>query len=182
MGSWQFDPHHTKVEFSGKHLGLVTVRGQFTEVTTIGNIDPIHPERSSVEATIQAASIRTHNQARDKDIRSPRFLEVDKFPVMTFKSTSVEPSGEDRYTLTGDLTIKGNTRLVTLQVMKHGESDEPTTGHRIAYSAHAQINRRDFGISFNLILDGKFVVSDEINIVIQGELIEQQEAVEALPD
>lgn len=179
MSRWQLDPHHTQVGFSARHLGVVTVHGHFTEVSTTADIDVDHPEGSSVEAIIQTSSIRTHNEARDSDICSSRFLEVDKFPVMTFTSTSIELSGEDRCTLTGDLTIKGNTRPVSLQVLKKSESHESATGHRITYSAYAQINRKDFGLRFDLRLDGKFVVSDEIQIVIEGELVERQEAVEA---
>jgi polyisoprenoid-binding protein YceI len=176
MENWQLDPYHTQVEFSAKHLGMMTVRGHFAEVNATADIDRDHPEASSVEVTIQAASIRTHNETRDDDLRSSNFLEVDKFPTITFKSTGVEPSGPDRYTLTGDLTIKGNTRPVALEVVKYGEFNDPTMGHRIAYSAQSQINRKDFGLSFNMILDGRFVVSDEIHIMIEGELVEQQPA------
>src|SRR6266511_4125638 len=142
-------------------------------------LDPYHPEAASVEVTISTASIRTNNGIRDNDLRSSNFLEVDKFPVITFKSTSVEPSGPDRYTLTGDLTIKGNTRPVALQVTRYGEFNDPgMMGHRIAYSATSKINRRDFGLSFSMILDGRLVVSEEIQIMIEGELVEQQETAE----
>jgi polyisoprenoid-binding protein YceI len=154
---------------------MMTVRGHFAEVSATADIDPDHPEASSVEVTIQAVSIRTHNETRDNDLRSSNFLEVDKYPTMVFKSTRVEPSGQDRYTMTGDLTIKGNTRQVVLRVLKYGEFNDPMMGHRIAYSAETQINRKDFGLSFNMMLDGKFVVSDEIQIMIEGELVEQQE-------
>ena len=176
MENWQLDPYHTQVEFSAKHLGMMTVRGHFAEVSATADIDPDHPEASSVDVTILAASIRTHNETRDNDLRSSNFLEVDKFPTITFKSTGVESSGPDRYTLTGDLTIKGNTRPVALEVVKYGEFNDPMMGHRIAYSAHGQIKRKDFGMSFNMVLDGRFVVSDEIPIMIEGELVEQQPA------
>jgi len=176
MGNWQLDPYHTQVEFAAKHLGMMTVRDHFAEVSSVADIDPDHPEASSVEVTIQTASIRTHNEARDNDLRSSNFLEVDKFPTITFKSTSIEPAGTDRYTLTGDLTIKGTTRPVALQVIKYGEFNDPMMGHRIAYSASSQINRKQFGLSFNVMLDGKFVVSDEIQILIEGEVVEQQPA------
>ena len=175
MGSWQLDPYHTQVEFSAKHLGMMTVRGYFDEVSTAADIDPEHPETAKVEASISTASIRTNNGIRDNDLRSSNFLEVDKFPVITFKSTSVEPAGTDRYTLTGDLTIKGTTRSVALDVVKYGEFNDPAMGHRIAYSASSHINRKEFGLSFNVMMDGKFVVSDEIQIMIEGELVEQQE-------
>jgi len=176
MGDWQLDPYHTQVEFAAKHLGMMTVRGHFAEVSSVADIDPDHPDAATVEVTIQAASIRTHNETRDNDLRSSNFLEVDKFPTITFKSTSVEPAGTDRYTLTGDLTIKDTTRPVALQVLKYGEFNDPMMGHRIAYSASSQINRKQFGLSFNMMLDGRFVVSDEIQIVIEGELVEQQPA------
>ena len=176
MGNWQLDPYHTQVEFSAKHLGMMTVRGYFDEVSTTADIDPAHPENASVQATISTASIRTNNGMRDNDLRSSNFLEVDKYPVITFKSTGVKPAGTDRFTLTGDLTIKGNTRPVTLEVTKYGEFNDPgMMGHRIAYSAQTQINRKDFGLSFNAILDGRFVVSEEIQIAIEGEIVEQQQ-------
>src|SRR5919109_3471985 len=98
MAHWKFDPYHTQVEFSAKHLGMMTVRGHFTEVEVTGDVDVEHPERSSVEATIQTASIRTHNEVRDNDLRSSNFLEVDKYPTMSFKSTQIEAAGGDRFT------------------------------------------------------------------------------------
>ena len=113
---------------------------------------------------------------RDNDLRSSNFLEVDKYPVITFKSTGVKPAGTDRFTLTGDLTIKGNTRPVTLDVTRYGEFNDPgMMGHRIAYGATTKINRKDFGLAFNAILDGRLVVSDEIQIMIEGELVEQKQ-------
>ena len=180
MGKWQLDPYHTQIEFSAKHLGMMTVRGQFDEFSTTADIDPEHPENASVEATISTASIRTNTGTRDNDIRSSNFLEVDKYPTMTFKSTSIKPAGPDHYTLTGDLTIKGNTRPVTLDVTRYGEFNDPgMMGHRIAYGATTKINRKDFGLSFNAILDGRFVVSEEIQIAIEGEIVEQPDAAEA---
>lgn len=177
MGNWQLDPYHTQVEFSAKHLGMMTVRGHFLDVTSVGEFDPDHLENMKVEVTIQAASIRTHHEARDNDLRSPMFLDTDTFPVITFTSTGVESAGEDRYTVTGDLTVKGNTRPVELHMTRLGEFDDPQMGHRIGYSGQAKINRKDFGLSFNAMLDGRFVVSDEINIMLEGELVEQAEAV-----
>ncbi len=179
MGTWKFDPMHTQVEFSAKHLGMMTVRGHFAEVTATGEVHPDQPERSSVEAVINTASIRTHNEQRDNDLRSSNFLEVEKYPTMTFKSTAITPAGPDRYTMTGDLTIKGTTRPVTLDVVKYGEFNDPNMGHRIGYAAEAQINRKDFGMRFEMMLDGRFIVSNEIQISIEGELVEVQEAEKA---
>jgi polyisoprenoid-binding protein YceI len=171
---WVFDPMHTQVEFAAKHLGMMTVRGNFLDVTANGYIDPDHPEASTVDVTIQAASIHTHNPQRDNDLRSSNFLEIDKYPTITFKSTKIEAVGQDRYTLTGDLTIKGTTRPVTLTVTKYGEFNDPMMGHRIAYSAEGKINRKDFGMTFNMILDGRWLVSDEVQVFIEGELVEQK--------
>jgi polyisoprenoid-binding protein YceI len=172
---WQFDPYHTQIEFSARHLGMMTVRGLFLETSATGFIDPEHPEASSVEVTIQAASIRTHNEARDNDLRGSNFLDASTYPTITFKSTRIEAAGQDRYTMTGDLTIKGNTRPVTLTVVRYGEINDPMMGHRIAYSAEGQINRKDFGLTFNMMLDGKWLVSDEVKIMIEGEFVEQKQ-------
>jgi len=172
MGTWKFDPYHTQVEFSAKHLGMMTVRGHFAEVTAGGSIDVEHPEKSQVEATINTLSIRTHNEQRDKDLRSSNFLEADKFPTMTFKSTKLELEGPDKATLTGDLTIKGTTKPVKLKVVKYGEFNDPQMGHRIGYAAETKINRKDFGMEFDMMLDGKFIVSHDIQINIEGEIVE----------
>ena len=170
---WQFDPYHTQVEFTAKHLGMMTVRGHFLDVNATGFIDPDHPEASSVDVTIQTASIRTHNEQRDNDLRASNFLEVDKYPTIHFKSTRIEAAGQDRFTMTGDLTIKGNTRPVTLSVVKYGEFNDPMMGHRIGYSAEGRIKRKDFGLTFDMMLDGRFIVSEEIQILIEGEFVEK---------
>jgi polyisoprenoid-binding protein YceI len=175
MSTWQLDPYHTQVEFAAKHLGMMTVRGHFADVTSTADIDPDHVEKMHLAVTIQAASIKTHNETRDKDVRGENFLDTDNFPVMTFTSTDVEQAGEDRYTVTGDLTIKGNTQSVALQMTRLGEFNDPMMGHRIGYSGQTTINRKDFGLTFNPVLDGRFVVSDEIVITLEGELVEQAE-------
>ena len=180
MGNWQLDPYHTQLEFSAKHLGMMTVRGYFDEFSATADIDPEHPETASVEVTISTASIRTNNAIRDNDLRSSNFLEVEKYPEIKFKSTSVEPSGDDHYKLTGDLTIKETTRPVVLDVVRYGEFNDPgMMGHRIAYGATTKINRKDFGVSLSMVLDGRVVVSEDIQISIEGELVEQKEAAEA---
>jgi polyisoprenoid-binding protein YceI len=173
MGTWKFDPYHTQVEFSAKHFGMMTVRGLFNEVTASGEIHPDDPARSKVEATIKTASIRTHNEQRDNDLRSSNFLEIDKHPTITFKSTKVEHVGGERYKVSGDLTIKGTTKPVTLDVLRYGEFNDPTMmGHRISYQATTRINRKDFGMNFDAIRDGRLVVSNEIDIAIEGEIVE----------
>jgi polyisoprenoid-binding protein YceI len=175
MGTWKFDPNHTQIEFSAKHLGMMTVRGHFAEVDATGELYPDQPERSRVEVTINSSSIRTHNEQRDNDLRSSNFLEVGKYPTITFKSTKIEAKGPDRGTMTGNLTIKGVTKPVTLNAVKYGEFNDPMMGHRIAYAAEAKINRKDFGMQFDMMLDGKFIVSNEIQINIEGEILEAED-------
>ena len=173
MGIWKFDPYHTQVEFSARHFGMMTVRGLFNEVATTGEIYPDDPARSKFEATIKTGSIRTHNEQRDNDLRSSNFLEIDKYPTMTFKSTKVEHVEGDLYRVTGDLTIKGTTRPVALEVVRYGELNDPQMmGHRISYQATTRINRKDFGMTFDAIRDGRLVVSNEVDIAIEGEIVE----------
>lgn len=172
MGTWKFDPMHTQVEFSAKHLGMMTVRGHFNDVRTSGELDPEHPEKSRFEATIQVKSIRTHNEQRDRDLLSSNFLEVERYPTINFKSTKVEHLGGNRYRVTGELTIKDVTLPVTLSAVKYGEFKDERMGHRIGYAAETQINRKDFNMKFDMMLDGKFIVSDEIQINIEGEVVE----------
>jgi len=174
---WKFDPYHLQVEFAVKHFGMMTVRGHFTEVDASGTLDPDSPHLSALEVTINSASLKTHNEQRDNDLRSSNFLETDKYPTITFKSTRIEPAGNDRYALTGDLTIKDTTRPVTLQVQRYGELNDARMGHRLAYSAEGEINRKDFGLTMNMLVDGRWIVGDEVKMSIELELVEQpQEA------
>lgn len=179
MGNWQLDPYHTQVEFSAKHLGMMTVRGHFAELSAVADIDPANPEAASVEVTISAASIRTHHEARDNDLRSENFLDVASHPEIKFRGTSVKTISPDDFDLNGELTVKGITHPITLRVTRYGEFNDPMMGHRIAYSATGKLNRKDYGLSFNMMLDGKFVVSDEIGVFIEGELVEQQQTPDA---
>lgn len=177
MGTWKFDPLHTQVEFSAKHFGMMTVRGNFQEVTAGGEIYPDDPSKSKVEATINTASIKTHNEQRDNDLRSSYFLEIDKYPTIKFESTDIKKVGEDNFKVTGELTIKGTTKPVTLDVVRLGElNDAEMMGHRISYQATTRINRKDFGMNFDALRDGRLVVSNEIDITIEGEIIETAEA------
>ena len=137
---------------------------------------PVDPAASSVEVTIDVASLTTGNAQRDNDLRSSYFLELDKYPTITFKSTRIAPAGEDRYTLTGDLTIKGITRPVTLNVQRYGEINDPMMGHRVAYSAEGQIDRKDFGMEFDMLADNRLIVSHEIKLFVESEVVEQQVA------
>ena len=179
MAAFTLDPLHTQIEFAAKHFGMMTVRGTFTEVQVGGQVDVEHPDRSHVEVTISVDSLRTHNAQRDKDLLSSYFLQLDQHPTITWKSTKFEPAGKDKGKVTGDLTIKGVTKPVTLSVVKYGELNDANMGHRISYAAETQINRKDFGMNFDAMADGKFIVSNEIQINIEGELIEAKVPAEA---
>jgi polyisoprenoid-binding protein YceI len=177
--TWNIDPYHLQVEFAVKHFGMMTVRGHFGDVTASGHIDPHHPADSAIRVIINTASIKTNNEQRDADLRSSNFLEIDKHPTITFTSSRFEPAGQDQYTMAGDLTIKGNTRPVTLKVTRYGEIDDVQMGHRMAYSAEGEINRKDFGLIMNMLVDGRWVVGDEVKIAIELELVEQKETAAA---
>jgi polyisoprenoid-binding protein YceI len=176
---WQIDPYHLQVEFAVKHFGMMTVRGHFGEVTATGHIEPNNPIASSLEVTIQSASLKTNNPQRDNDLRGANFLDSEKYPTITFKASRLEPSGQDQYRLTGDLTIKETTRPVTLKVKRYGEINDANMGHRMAFSAEGEIDRKDFGLTMNMLVDGRWVVGDEVKIAIELELLEQKEAVAA---
>src|SRR5215469_8434596 len=163
----------TQVEFSAKHFGMMTVRGYFREVVTTGDIDPDEPVNSSIDVTIEVASLTTNNPQRDSDLRSSYFLELDKFPTINFKSTKIEPKGDTHYRMVGDLTIKGITKSVTLEFDRLGELNDERMGHRVAYSAEGQINRKDFGMEFDMLADNRLVVGHEIKIFIEAEVVEQ---------
>jgi polyisoprenoid-binding protein YceI len=179
--SWVIDPMHTQVEFAAKHFGMMTVRGRFNEVATSGTVDPNKPEASNLDVTINVASLNTHNAQRDNDLRSSYFLELEKYPTITFRSTKIEPAGKDLYTMTGDLTIKGITRPVSLKLLRYGEINDPQMGHRVAYSAEGEINRKDFGMTFDMLADGKMVVSHQIKLMIETELVEQAQQPQEQP-
>jgi polyisoprenoid-binding protein YceI len=174
--AWQIDPYHLQVEFSAKHLGMMTVRGHFTEASASGTILPDNPSASSIEVTIPVASVRTNNAQRDNDLRSANFLDAEHYPTITFKSTSIKPTDQDRYEITGDLTVKDVTKPLTLNAMRYGEFNDPgMMGHRMAYTAEGEINRKEYGLTFNMMLDGRWMVSDEVKINIELELVEKKE-------
>ena len=177
---WQLDPMHTQVEFSVKHFQMMTVRGRFNDVKATGTVDPADPKRSRLDVEIAVASLNTHNAQRDDDLRGSYFLEIDKHPTITFKSTAVTSLGGDNYALDGDLTIKGITNPVSLQVHRLGEVTHDQMGHRIGYAAQTEINRKDFGMRFDAVRDGRFIVSNEVQINIEGEVVEVKEQAEAV--
>ena len=169
-GSWKIDPNHTSAQFAVKHLAVSTVRGAFMKVNGSAQYDPADASKDSVDITIDASSVDTRVQMRDNDLRSPNFLDVSKYPTITFKSKQAKAAGEGKLQIVGDLTIHGVTKEVTLDV--DGPSSpikDPWGNQRIGASATTKVNRKDFGVNG---LPG--VVGDEINITIDTELIQAQ--------
>ncbi len=169
-GTWKIDPNHSSAQFSVRHLGVSTVRGAFTKVSGSAVYDPVDPSKASVDASIEASSVDTRVEMRDKDLRSPRFLDAQKYPTITFRSKQVKAAGSGKLQITGDLTIKGVTKEVVLDVDGPTPAiKDPWGNQRIGASATTKISRNDFGVS---ALPG--IVGDDINITIDTELFQPQ--------
>lgn len=170
-GEYNLDPSHTHVGFAVKHFGLSKVRGQFEEfsgVVTVGE----NPLESSVSATIQTESFNSRDNDRDTHIKSGDFLEVDKFPTMTFQSTGLKQDGDDEYILTGDLTIKDVTRPVELEVEFEGAIVDPYGLDRIAFNAETEIDRTEWGLDFMAALEtGGLIVGKKVKITLEVEAV-----------
>ena len=172
--TWKLDPSHTLVEFSAKHLMITTVKGRFTDVEGFIHADDKNIKDSSVEATLKAATIDTRTEQRDNHLRSADFLEVEKYPEINFRSTRIEGSKQE-FKLTGDLTIRGVTRPITLDVTFEGQTKDPWGGERIGFSASGKIDRRDFGLTWNVMLEaGGMTVSNDIKNNIEVEAVKVQ--------
>jgi polyisoprenoid-binding protein YceI len=169
--AWKLDPTHTIVEFSAKHLMITTVKGRITDIEGTIYADEANPADSSVEVTLNAASIDTRTEQRDTHLRSGDFLDVESFPTIKFRSTRIEGS-RDEFKLYGDLTIRDVTREVVLNVTREGQTKDPWGGERIGFSASGKIDRRDFGLTWNQLLEtGGLAVGNDIKIVIEVEAI-----------
>jgi polyisoprenoid-binding protein YceI len=169
--TWTIDASHTTVEFVAKHMMITTVKGRFAEVAGTIVADEAHIENSSVEVTMQAASLDTRSEQRDAHLRSPDFLDVEQYPEVTFRSTAVRGTKE-AFQVTGDLTIRGVTRPITLDVEFGGEGKDPWGGTRASFSAHGKFDRRDFGLTWNVALEtGGILVSNEVKINIEAQVV-----------
>jgi polyisoprenoid-binding protein YceI len=168
--TWAIDPSHSLVEFGVKHMMFATVKGRFTGVRGTINLDEADLSRSSVRVEIDAASIDTRDERRDAHLRSGDFFDAETYPVLTFKSTRVEPAGPDRLKVTGDLTIRGVTRQVTLDATINGRGVTPWGNEVAGYSAETQINRKDYGLNWNAALEsGGVLVGDTVKIALEVE-------------
>ena len=163
-GDWNIDPAHSELAFIARYLMVTKVRGGFGEWEGTFHIAEV-PEESSVEVTIKAASIDTGTPDRDKHLRSPDFLDVERFPELRFKSTKVELTGGTELKVTGDLTIRDVTKSVVLDAEFQGIAQDPWGGTRAAFSATTEIDREEFGASWNVALEaGGWLVSKTVQI------------------
>ena len=167
------DKSHTQVGFVARHLMVSKVRGRFTDYE--GEIVVAEdPADSSVEVTIQAASINTNDETRDNHVRTNDFLAIEDYPTITFKSTKVQISPDNDWKVSGDLTIRGVTRQVVLDVEFEGVIQDPWGNQRLGFTASAEIDRNEFGVSFNAALEtGGFVVSPKVKLEIEAEAVRQ---------
>jgi polyisoprenoid-binding protein YceI len=166
--TWQLDPPHSAAQFSVRHLGVSTVRGAFTKVSGTVQYDAANLSKSSIQATIDAASVDTRVDMRDNDLRSPNFFDVQKYPTISFQSKKVEAAGAGKLKVTGDLTIHGITKEVVLDVDGPTPSMKDPMGKdhlRMGASATTKINRNDFGVSGR-----PGIVGDEITITLDVEM------------
>lgn len=170
---WNIDGSHSTAEFSVRHLMITNVKGRFGTLSGTVDYDPEKPEASTIDVSIDATSVDTRDEKRDAHLRSPDFFDVEKFPTLTFKSTSVKKT-DDGFAATGDLTIHGVTKSVTLEVEGPSEPNKDPWGNtRIGASAHAKINRKDFGLNWNAALEaGGVLVGEQVKISIEVSLVQ----------
>jgi polyisoprenoid-binding protein YceI len=167
--TWTIDANHSSAQFAVKHMMVSTVRGQFDKLSGTIKARGNDVRTLAIDVTIDAASVNTRVVNRDNDLRSANFFDVEKFPTITFVSKKSEPAGDGRFKVTGDLTMHGVTREVVLD--GEGPSPQITQGQsvRIGASATTKINRRDFGLQYNRLVEGAAVVGDEITITLDVE-------------
>ena len=173
--TWTLDAAHSAAEFTAKHMMITTVRGRIAELRGTIALDEANPDRSTVEVELDATSIDTRSEQRDGHLRSGDFLDVERFPVITFRSRRVEgASTRDgaRFRVVGELTIRDVTREVTLDATYEGRGRDPWGGERVSFSADTTIDRRDFGLTWNAALEtGGVLVSNEIRIHLEAQAI-----------
>jgi polyisoprenoid-binding protein YceI len=173
--NWALDPAHTNVEFTVRHMMISNVKGQFQKTSGMVTINGNDPTSAKIDATIDATSIDTRVDKRDAHLKSPAFLDVDKFPTITFKSSKVEADGTGKWKVTGDLTLHGVTKPVVLEVESTGTPiTDPMGNTRAGASATTKISRKDFGLTWNQPLEtGGVMVGDDVAISIDVEAIKK---------
>jgi polyisoprenoid-binding protein YceI len=171
--AWRIDTNHSAAHFSVRHLMISTVRGEFSGISGMVRYDARHPAQASVEATVDCRTLNTGVAKRDEQMKGPDFFEVKKYPNMVFKSKRVQTAGKDKLKVTGDLTINNTTREVVIEVDGPSPQVKDAQGRmKIGLNATARINRKDFGIVWNEVLDnGGVAVADQVVITLDIELV-----------
>ena len=178
--SWQIDSVHSHIYFTARHMMISKVRGQFETFGGSINFDENAPENTTVAIEIDVTSINTKDEQRDGHLKSPDFFDVANFPTATFKSTKVVKEDDDEGKLYGELTVRGVTKEVVLDVEFAGIAKSPWGTTSAGFSASAQLNRKDFGLNWNQALEtGGVLVGEKIKLEIELELVKQEEAVPA---
>ena len=173
---WQIDPSHSTIEFSVKHMMFTTVRGQFKTFEGNLTIDSTNPAQSYTEGSIDVASITTGEDQRDAHLRSGDFFDVEKYPQMSFRSNRIESLGGNRYKVYGQMTIKEVTREMVFDVTDEGQGQDPWGNQRWGISAETKLNRKDFGLTWNVALEtGGWLVGDEIKVSVDLQLVGQEQ-------
>lgn len=175
QSTWTIDSAHSAAQFSVRHMMVSNVRGEFGKLNGTAVYDPANPGTASIEATIDATTINTRESRRDDHLRSADFFDTANYPTLTFKSKKVQPVGEGHLKVTGDLTMRGVTKEVVLEVTGlNAEIKDQRGNSRIGASATTRLNRKDFGISWNRALDsGGVVVADEVDVILDVELVKK---------
>jgi polyisoprenoid-binding protein YceI len=166
-GDYQLDPAHTAIYFVARHAMVTSVRGYFHEFEGRLHLDADNPAASTASVTIKVASIDTGQEQRDAHLRSPDFFDVETYPEITFVSTGVNPVDDETYRLTGDLTIRDQTRPVTLEITYNGSAKDPFGNRRAGFEGKGTVNRKDWGLTWNAVLEtGGIMISEKVRVEV----------------
>jgi polyisoprenoid-binding protein YceI len=173
-GTYTIDPAHSRIGFVARHAMITKVRGSFDEFEGSGELDAVNPANSSLQLTIKSASIDTRNADRDGHLKSNDFFDMEKYPEITFQSTKIEPSDATHFDVTGDLTIKGTTKPITVRLEFTGAAVDPFGNHRIGLEGSTEINRKDWGVNWNAVLEaGGMLVSEKVTLEFEVSAIKE---------
>lgn len=180
MTTWNFDPSHSVIEFSVRHMMLSTVKGTFSGLSGNLQFDASNPANSSIEASVDVSTVNTGVGDRDAHLRSADFFDAENFPKLSFKSTKIDVTGDNTGKVTGDLTIRGTTKEVTFDVDFFGEGKSPFGDHRAGFAGSTRIDREAWGLTWNQALEaGGVLVSKDVKISIELQAVAVTEAADA---
>lgn len=173
MATYSIDPTHSEIAFSVRHMMFAKVRGHFKNWSAELKYDADAPEKSTLRVEVDTTSIDTHEERRDSHLRSADFFDTEKFPHIVFQSKRIEGQGKGRYKVSGDLTIRGVSREVTLEVEETGRGKDPWGNDRLGFSARGAISRSDWGLTWNQALEtGGVLVSDKVEIEVEAQVVQ----------